>query len=159
MRTIYRVLAYLIAALVAMQAAAIALGVFGLFAWIAGGNVLDKAAMESDTTTFAGAAGFEVHGTAGMLVIPVAALLLLAVSFSTKVPTATRAALIVLACVVCQSVLGLFAHEIYWLGAVHGMFALILFAVAAIAGRRMGASQAEAATIEPERSTVTADIS
>lgn len=159
MRTIYRVLAFLIAALVAVQAAVMALGVFGLFAWIQGGSVLDKAAMESSTTDFAGVGGFELHGTFGMSVIPVVGLVLLVVSFFTKMTGATRFALLVLACIVGQALLGLFAHEIYWLGALHGVFAFILFACAVFAGRRMVASRGASATIVMETSHATADIS
>ena len=48
MRMVYRVLAYLIAGEVVVQAGAIAFAFFGLGAWIDGGGVLDKAAMESD---------------------------------------------------------------------------------------------------------------
>ena len=43
MRATYRVLAYLLALEVVVQAAAIAWAVFGLTAWIEGGGVLDKA--------------------------------------------------------------------------------------------------------------------
>lgn len=159
MRTIYRVLAYLVAALVAVQAAAVALGFFGLLAWISGGSVLDKAAMESDSTDFAGAVGFAFHGMTGMSVIPIVGLLLLVASFFTKAPGATRWALVVVASIVGQDVLGLFAHDIYWLGALHGAFAFVLFTVAVIAGRRQMTNQAPVAASEPEPSRATADVS
>ena len=47
MRTVYRVLAYVIAALVAIQAAAIGYGVFAQMNWIENGGTLDKATLES----------------------------------------------------------------------------------------------------------------
>ncbi|WP_199711134.1 hypothetical protein [Tessaracoccus antarcticus] len=159
MRTIYRVLAYLIAALVAVQAAVMALGVFGLFAWIQGGSVLDKAAMESNTTDFAGVGGFELHGTFGMSVVPVVGLVLLVVSFFTKMTGATRWALLVVASIICQVLLGIFAHEIYWLGALHGLFAFILLACAVVAGRRMVSRNVTAATITTQPVKANADIS
>ena len=47
MRTVYRVLAYVIAAVVAIQAAAIGYGVFAQMNWIENGGTLDKATIES----------------------------------------------------------------------------------------------------------------
>ncbi len=47
MKSAYRVLAYLMALEVLVQAGAIAYALFGLGAWIQSGGVLDKAAMES----------------------------------------------------------------------------------------------------------------
>ena len=41
-------LAYIIAALVVVQAGAIAYGVFGLFNWVEGGGTLDQAAFEAE---------------------------------------------------------------------------------------------------------------
>ena len=46
MRTVYRVLAYVIAAVVAIQAAAIGYGVFAQLNWIDKGGTLDKATFE-----------------------------------------------------------------------------------------------------------------
>ena len=43
MKKVYRVLAFLVAAGVAVQAAAIAYGMFGLLKWIEKGGTLDKA--------------------------------------------------------------------------------------------------------------------
>ena len=54
MRATYRVLAYLLALEVVVQAAAIAWAVFGLSTWIEDGGVLDKAGMESEGTAFDG---------------------------------------------------------------------------------------------------------
>ena len=48
MRATYRVLAYLLALEVVVQAAAIAWAVFGLSTWVENGGVLDKASLESD---------------------------------------------------------------------------------------------------------------
>ena len=76
MRATYRVLAYLLALEVVVQAAAIAWAVFGLSTWIENGGVLDKAGMESDTTAFDGVAGFMIHGLNGQMIVPVIGLLL-----------------------------------------------------------------------------------
>ena len=61
MKSVYRVLAYLVAIEVVIQAAAIAFALAGLGKWIMEGGVLDAAAMESEPTEFTGIAGFMVH--------------------------------------------------------------------------------------------------
>ena len=53
MRTAYRVLAFAIAALVAVQAAAIGYAVFAQLSWIENGGTLDKASIESAPGTSA----------------------------------------------------------------------------------------------------------
>ena len=50
MRTAYKVLAYLVAAEVAVQAMVMVWFMAGLGKWVEGGGVLDKAAMESEGT-------------------------------------------------------------------------------------------------------------
>ena len=74
MRAAYRVLAYLLALEVVVQAAAIAWAVFGLSTWIEDGGVLDKAGMESDSTAFDGVLGFAVHGINGQMIVPAIAM-------------------------------------------------------------------------------------
>ena len=74
MRVAYRVLAYLLALEVVVQAAAIAWAVFGLSTWIEDGGVLDKAGMESDSTVFDGVLGFAIHGINGQMIVPAIAL-------------------------------------------------------------------------------------
>ncbi|HEY0238259.1 MAG TPA: hypothetical protein VGC37_06410, partial [Friedmanniella sp.] len=61
MKQTYRVLAYLVAALVAFQAATIAYGLFALGHWVASGNSLDKAQLEGGH--FGGGGSFDLHGT------------------------------------------------------------------------------------------------
>lgn len=152
MKTVYRVLAFLIAALVMVQAAAIAYAVFGLAAWIQGGGTLDKAAMESEATKFAGEGGFAVHGIFGLMVIPVIALLFLISSFFAKVQGGVKFALYTFAAVVVQVALGAFAHDVAALGVLHGIVALILFGVATMSGVRVrwaGQRRAQVDVTEP----------
>jgi hypothetical protein len=137
MRSVYRVLAYVIAALVVVQAAAIAFAVFGLTKWVDDGGTLNKAAMESDDTEFTGVVGFMIHGMNGMMLIPLVALVLLIVSFFAKVPGGVKWAGFVLLSVVVQVLLGMFAHDAPALGALHGLNALILFGLAVTAGMRV----------------------
>lgn len=134
MKLVYRVLAYLISLAVVLQAAAIALGFFGLGSWIENGGTLNKAAMESGTTHFSGDVGLAFHGTVGMMIIPIIGLLLLISSFFTGTRRAIWWSLIVLGCIVVQVLLGMLAHDAYVLGAVHGIFAFVVMGTAAYAG-------------------------
>lgn len=136
MRSAYRVLAFLIAGLVVVQAFAIAYGVAGLGKWVNDGNTFDKAAFESDDTSFDGIVGFMIHGMNGMMLIPLVALIFLIVSFFAKVPGGVVRAAIVLGLVVLQVTLGLLGSEIPILGGLHGLNALLLFGAAIMAGMR-----------------------
>ena len=136
MRTTYRVLAYLIALEVVVQAAAIAYALFGLSTWIQGGGVLDQATMQSETTYFPGVLGFAVHGINGQIVVPALGLLLLIVSFFARVPQGVAWAGAAFGAIVVQVLLGMFAHAIPQLGMLHGAVALVLFGVAFMAARK-----------------------
>jgi hypothetical protein len=155
MRTAYKVLAYLVAAEVAVQAMVMVWGIAGLVKWVDGGGVFDKAVTESEGTPFPEVAGIVVHLINGLFVIPGLALLLLIVSFFTKVRGAIKWAVIVLVLVVVQSQLGELGLEFPLAGALHGLNALVLFGVALYAGRRLrtaaavGVEQPEARAVTP----------
>jgi heme A synthase len=136
MKTVYKILAYVVAAEVAIQAMAMVYGDAGFGKWIEAGGVADKSLMESDAMPFPEIVGFIIHGMNGMMVIPVIALLLLISSFFTKIPGAVKAAALVLLLVVVQVSLGLLGHTIPVLGALHGLNALLLFSSAIYAARR-----------------------
>ena len=135
MRTAYRVLAYLIAAEVVIQAAAIAYAIFGLAKYVDDGAVIDKASQESGQT-FDGVVGFMVHGINGFMVVPALALILFVVSFFAKVAGGVKWAGILFALVIAQVMLGGVAHDYPVLGAVHGLNALAVFSVALLAAHR-----------------------
>ncbi|MFC5063193.1 hypothetical protein [Actinomycetospora atypica] len=156
MRATYRVLAYLLALEVVVQAAAIAWAVFGLTAWIEGGGVLDKAGMESESVAFDGVAGFMVHGMNGTLIVPVIALLFLVVSFFARFPGAVAWAGAAFVTVVVQVALGIFSHSLPSLGLLHGALALVLLVIALVAARK--ASDVPAAT-GAHRGAATAPVS
>jgi heme A synthase len=137
MKTAYRVFAYLIAALVMVQAAAVAYGFFGLGKWVEDGGTLDKGAMESDTVHFTGGGGLAVHGIVGSAVVPLVALLFVVLALFAKVPGGVKWALITFATVVVQVVLGIAAHSVPALGMLHGLVALALFGVAITAAMRV----------------------
>ena len=144
MRTVYRVLAFIIAVEVAIQASFIVWGHAGLGLWIEDGGVVDKAtfesAIDSGESPFPEFAGFMLHGMNGMMIIPALALLLFISSFFAKVPRGVAFAGGVLALVVLQVTLGLFGHAVSFLGALHGINALALFSTAAWTGIRVSRS-------------------
>jgi hypothetical protein len=128
MRSVYRWLALLVAVGVVVQVMAIALGWFTALKDVDGGLVIDK--------NYEGNFGHEVHGIVGTMVIPVLALLLLIVSFFAHVAGGTKWALIVVGLVVLQIALAFASFAAPAIGALHGINALALLAVAGIAGRR-----------------------
>jgi hypothetical protein len=134
MRNVYRVLAYLVAAGVALQAAAIAYGMFGLFKWIEQGGTIDQSTRP--TPAIGGYTGLIVHGIGGIVIVPAIALLFLIISFFARIPGGIRWALIVFGTTALQVTLGLFAHSVAGLGWLHGFNALIVFAAAVMAGMR-----------------------
>jgi hypothetical protein len=146
MKQAYRVLAFLIAAGVAIQAASIAYGMFGLIKWIEGGGTLDQST--ELTPALGGYTGFSWHASGGIFILPAIALLFLISSFFAKVPGGIRWALIVLGVTVLQVALGLFAHSVAGLGWLHGINALALFGTAMMAGMRV--SRAVASKVEAD---------
>ena len=136
MRTAYRVLAWIVAVEVLLQAAAISYAIFGFGKWIEQGGVMDKSVLESQASVFPEEVGFMVHGLNGMMVVPVVALLFLVDSLFAKVPRGVALAGAVAGLVVLQVLLGMFGHGIPGLGLLHGANALALFATAVVAARR-----------------------
>jgi hypothetical protein len=141
MRTAYKVLAYIVAAEVAIQAMVMVWAIAGLGVWVDRGGVFDKSviegSMESGAMPFPEVLGILVHGMNGTFVVPGIALALLIVSFFTKVRGAIKWAVIVFLLTVAQGQIGFLGHEFPLAGAVHGLNALALFAVALYAGRRL----------------------
>ena len=134
MRTAYRVLALLIPVLVALQAALIAFGQFGIEAWVSDDNSYTARAQEGGDAT--GAVGITLHGILGNSVIPLVALLLLGVAFFAHVPGGRKWAAFVLLDVVVQILLAVLAYNVPALGLLHGVNALLLFGLAMMAAQR-----------------------
>jgi hypothetical protein len=134
MKTAYRLLAYLVALEVVVQAAAIAFATFGLFTYVSGGGVLDRATQRAHA--YDGAVGFVVHGVNGQMVTPAIALILLIIAFFAKVPGGVVWAALVFVTVAVQVLLGQLAHAVPAFGWVHGALAIVLFAVAIVTARR-----------------------
>ncbi|REJ05014.1 hypothetical protein DY023_12275 [Microbacterium bovistercoris] len=135
MRTTYKVLAYTILVLVAVQAAMHAWASAGLVAFLAGGGTID---FTSDAPPAVPEfLGIIVHGMNGMYVIPIVAIVLLIISFFAKIPGGTRRAAIVLGLVALQVTLGILAHSLSSLALLHGANAILLASFAFFAGWRV----------------------
>jgi heme A synthase len=134
MRAAYRVLAFAIAAMVAIQAGAIGYAVFAQFNWIEEGGTFDKAAFDTGAP---GTGAFMFHALfAGAVLL--ASLVMLIISFFAKIPHGVRWAVIVLIATIVQIALGVLSHLLAAIGALHGAAALVLFGVAVMAAMRSG---------------------
>jgi heme A synthase len=132
MRAAYRVLAFAIAAMVAIQAGAIGYAVFAQFNWIEEGGTFDKAAFDTGAP---GTGAFMFHALfAGAVLL--ASLVMLIISFFAKIPHGVRWAVIVLIATIVQIALGVLSHLLAAIGALHGAAALVLFGVAVMAAMR-----------------------
>ena len=142
MRQVFRVLAYVVAAGVVVQAAVMVYAVAGLGLFIDEGGVLDQAAMDQSAageSLFPEEIGLLLHGMNGTMVLPAVALLAFVASFFAGVRGAWRWGLAILLLVALQVTLGLAGHSVPVLGALHGVNALLLFGVAMYTGWRVTA--------------------
>lgn len=150
MKSVYKVLAYAVPVLVAVQAAAIAFGFFGITKWIEDGATVDKATIESGDAHFTGEVGLMIHGMNGQMLIPLVALLLLIVSFFAKVPGGSKWAGFVLLDVVVQIALAFVSFGAPIVGILHGVNALFLAWLGWAAAHRVSTVEtAERAHDEP----------
>ena len=143
MRGTYKFLAYAIAVLVVVQAGAIAWAFFGLTSWIDNeGGVVDKAYLECTDCESFGAAelGFAIHMFfVGFVLMQLLALIMLITSFFAKIPGGVKWAAVVAGLIILQIwVLPMLSREVgSGFGALHGINALVLMGVAAMAARRV----------------------
>jgi hypothetical protein len=152
----FRILNYVIAAEVMIQAAMIAWAVFGLAKYVDDGHVINKDKFESDDIPFDGVIGFAVHGINGAMVIPLIALILLIVAFFAKVPGGVRFAAIMFVLILVQAfVLPILADGAPFVGMLHGINALAILGMS-IAGAKMGATAVAGHTTAPATPAATA---
>jgi hypothetical protein len=140
MRTAYRVLAMLIAVGVVVQTALIAVALFDIAHSVDDGTVIDKNSGDNWAQ--------EVHGTVGMMILPLLALVLLIVAFFAGIPGGVKWAAITFGVTVLQILLAFLGSAAPVAGALHGINALVLAGVASIAMRKArlaGAAPAPAA--------------
>ena len=131
MKATYRVLAYLIPVIVALQASFIALGVFGLGKYVEDGNDFTKACWRTARST--GDVGFAMHSFGAMAD---RARRRCCCSSSRSSPRSTggvRAALFVFLDVVFQWVLAFVSFGVWAVGVLHGLNAFLLFGLGLMA--------------------------
>jgi heme A synthase len=138
MRRIYRGIAWVIVGGVVVQAAAIAFAFGGVLNNVAEGGVLDKALLESRQGGGVGELGFWIHAIGGAMLIPLASVALLVVSFFTRAPRARLWALIILGLVAVQATLGFTIVGTPYLGLIHGANAIAILLAAIYAALRVG---------------------
>jgi heme A synthase len=126
-----------IAGCVFLQAASIAFGFGGMSGFVQDGGVVDKALVESGTgSNFTGEVGFLIHGIVGGMLIPLAALALLVVSFFVRTPRARTWAAVLFGLILVQAMLGYSIVDVPYLGLVHGANALAVLLTAVHAAQR-----------------------
>jgi uncharacterized membrane protein (Fun14 family) len=153
MKATYRVLAYLIPVIVALQASFIAMGTFGLGSWVEDGNDFTKNILENGGAR--GDVGFALHSF-GAIAAAVVGLLLLIISFFAKIEGGIRAALFVFLDVVLQWVLAFVSFGVWTIGILHGLNAFLLFGLGLMAaGAATRSIKGTAATTSAPTSTTT----
>lgn len=152
----YRFLAYMIAVLVVVQAAAIAWAYTGMGTWIRDdGGVLNKELFECTEdceSLFTAEWGFAIHMFFnGFVLIPLTSLVLLIVSFFAKVPRGITLAATLFGLVILQAiVLPALSREVGpGFGAVHGLNAMVILGLAYMSGKRASATIAAPTVEEP----------
>jgi hypothetical protein len=128
MRTTYRVLAMIIAIGVVVQAALIAVAWFIVLHGLDDGTVFDK--------NSEGNWAHMLHGEIGVMVLPLIAILLLIVSFFARIPGGVKWAAITFGVTVLQILFAFLGFAAPVVGALHGINAFVLAAVASIAMRK-----------------------
>lgn len=142
MKSAYRILGYLIALGVVVQAAVIAYAWFAVIGDLESGSVFDE--------NSEGNAGHALHGMVGMMVLPALSLIFLIVSFFAKVPGGVKWAAITFGLVVLQVVLAFVAFGAAVVGLLHGANAIAIGAVASAAASRVGRTPAAEGAHEHE---------
>ena len=146
MRRVYRVLSYIVAAEVVLQAMLMVWAIAGLTKWINNGGVFDKAVMEDQQIIYPEIIGIPLHGINGGIVIPGIALVLFVCSFFARIPGGVKWAGVVVVLAIVQGQLGYLGHDVPAAGAVHGLNAIALLLVALHPARRTRASASAAVT-------------
>jgi hypothetical protein len=150
LKSAYRVLALLIPVLVALQAAFISFGLFGIGRWVEDGHDLTEHMLDSGSG-YGGAAGIGLHGI-GALAVSLVALVLLVLAFFARVEGGVRWAALIVVDVVVQWGLAAAGSGSPAVGALHGVNAFVMFGLgmmAAAAARRSMATTP--ATEQPRR--------
>jgi hypothetical protein len=156
MRRIYSGIGWVVAFLVVVQAGAIAVGFGGMMHFVDGGGVVDKALTESRTLgNFTGEVGFPVHALVGGLILPLLALVQLIVSWFTRAPGASWLAAGLFLLILIQGTIGYSIKDLPYLGALHGINAFAVLAVAVAGALRLrAAARASASTSDTTHAAI-----
>ena len=126
MRSAYKILGHTIAGFVAIQAAAIALWVFGMLHWVdADENSLTPQVSEDRLEGVTGSLGITIHSF-GAIIVALLAIILLIISFFAKVEGGVKWASFVFLAVLFQWVIAIVSFETPGLGFLHGLNALVI---------------------------------
>ncbi len=127
MRATYKILGHTISGLVVVQAAAIAMWVFGFWSWIdeGDGNTVTPQLAEDRLEGVTGSAGILIHSI-GANVIALLAIVLLIISFFAKVPGGVKWAGYMFLAVLVQWIVGIASFEIPGVGFLHGANAILI---------------------------------
>jgi hypothetical protein len=144
----FRILNYIIAAEVLIQAAMIAWAVFGEAKYIDDGGVVNKDLVEGDSTPFDSVWGFAVHAINGTFLIPLLGLILLVVAFFAKINGGVRHGVIMFVLIVVQAfVLPILASGAPFVGMLHGANALVILGLAVTGGKKGAEATAAPAAV------------
>ncbi|MHA2788237.1 hypothetical protein ACXZ66_03675 [Corynebacterium sp. S7] len=136
MKMTYRVLAWLIAALVIVQAATHAWFSAGASAYLESGGTLDTSG--GSGMQFPEIAGIIIHAMNGMYLIPLVGIALVVVGYFTHTKRGLYLAVLVAVLIAIQVTLGLTAPQMTFLALLHGANALLIFGAALWAAQYMG---------------------
>ncbi len=125
MRSAYKILGHTIAGFVAIQAAAIALWVFGMFKWVDDGHSLTQQVSDDRLEGVTGSVGIMIHSL-GAMIVALLAIILLIISFFAKIPGGVKWAGFVFLAVLAQWVIAIASFEIPGLGFLHGLNAIVI---------------------------------
>jgi hypothetical protein len=130
-RATYRVLAYLVPVIVALQTAFIAFALFGITSWVGDHHVYTKGTADRAT----GATAITLHSIGAMALVLVV-LALLVVSFFADLPGGTKWAAFIVVDVLVQYALAFAAFAAPVVGVLHGLNAFVVFGLAMAAAAR-----------------------
>lgn len=133
MKVAYRAFAYLVVILVIVQAADVAFGFFGVGAWVENGHQLTKSSLENNSSGITGETGLTLHSIIGQFLIPLVALVLVAVAFFAQIARGMRWAALILGDVIVQVLLAFVAFGSPLIGVLHGLNAFLLIWLAMMA--------------------------
>jgi hypothetical protein len=125
MRTAYKVLGHTIAGFVAIQAAAIALWVFGMFKWVDDGHSLTQQVSDDRLEGVTGSVGITIHSF-GAIIVALLAIILLIISFFAKIEGGVKWASFIFLAVLAQWVIAIVSFEVPGLAFLHGLNALVI---------------------------------